>query len=116
VNFKQKQTWKFAFDSPQYLSRCKEQQMSAITSSLTFENTLIETTTQPSAVKYAPYVKPVTGVYELHCVALQWQDNPGADVGAVSNCCNDTAANFKRLSNGQFTFTTHTQGIKVPFN
>lgn len=74
---------------------------------------------QDSAVSatftYAPYVEPVADNRTLACVAIKWQDNPGASVTAVTNCCNATARNFRRLSNNQMNFRAVTFGIAVPY-
>lgn len=68
-----------------------------------------------AAVTYAPYIPPVSGNYDLVCVALKWTDNPGPHLGSVATSCNRTAANFKRLSQGHFNFKPASFEVAVPY-
>jgi hypothetical protein len=64
---------------------------------------------------FAPVISPIAATKKLICVSLKWTDNTGADLDAVRNSGNDTATNFKRLSNNQFNFTSSAYSISVPF-
>jgi hypothetical protein len=67
-------------------------------------------------IKYAPEITPVTGNYNLYCVALEWSNHPSADLNEVSFSCEGVANTFKRISQGYFTFNPRTQKIAFGFD
>ncbi len=70
----------------------------------------------PKPMKYAPIVPPVKGNYNLYCISLIWNDNPGAQLSNVTASGQSTAKIYKTLSNGNFNLNVIGKAIKVDFD
>jgi len=69
-----------------------------------------------SVIKYAPEITPVTGEYNLYCIALEWLNHPSADLNEVAISCQGVANTFKRISQDNFIFIPRTQKIAFDFD
>ncbi len=76
-------------------------------------NTQDATAAKP--IKYAPAVKPIAGTYNLYCVALVWQDNPGPEMSKLVSAAMDAASTYKQLSNSKLQFKVIPKIIKVDY-
>lgn len=77
---------------------------------------MIETNVANYTIKYAPNVKPLTGVVPVCAIAIQWADGHGASVAKTGSAARKTAQVYENLSDGQYKWRVKTMGIKVPYN
>lgn len=68
-----------------------------------------------ATIRYAPEIIPVKGNFNLYCIALQWNDNPGASLSKVAASGRKTAEVYKKLSNGNVNFNVIPESVKVNF-
>lgn len=84
-----------------------------------YQNTVEKKSTVPTSTmkyKYAPVITPVKGNYNLYCIALVWNDNPGAGLSKVRSAGAQTADIYRNLSNGNLNFNVIAKSVKVNFD